>query len=132
GGVAVGGHSGGAGGWDRGIGAWLVLDDYGLAPDLAQALGDHAGEDVGGSARRERHHESDRPTGIGLGVILRGSRQYREQRRHERDRIELHGVPHNSNCPQSNLMPLSLITLSQRSASLRMKAANSSGVLVTG
>jgi hypothetical protein len=34
--------------------------------------------------------------------------------------------------PQSNLMPLSLITFSQRLASLRMKAENSSGVLVTG
>ena len=33
---------------------------------------------------------------------------------------------------QSNLMPLSLITFSQRLASLRMKAENSSGVLVTG
>src|SRR6516164_10252082 len=32
---------------------------------------------------------------------------------------------------QSNLMPVSLITFSQRLASLRMKAENSSGVLVT-
>ena len=33
---------------------------------------------------------------------------------------------------QSNLMPLSLITFSQRLASLRTKAENASGVLVTG
>src|SRR5262249_25889072 len=114
-------------GADDGVGARPVLDHHRLAPVLAHLLADQAREHVGGPAGGERHHDLDRAAGEGLRALPRGggSRQQREQSR--RDRASVHGV-----LPYSTLMPVSLITFSQRAASMRMKAANASGVLVTG
>ena len=48
-------------------GARLVLDHERLAEPLLEPLPEHAGEDVGAAAGRERNHDGDRPRRIILG-----------------------------------------------------------------
>ena len=65
-------------------GAALVLDDEGLAEPLGQPLPDQAAGDVGGAARRERHHDAHRPGRIVErhgGARQRGQRQWRRWRK---------------------------------------------------
>ena len=78
--------------------------------------------------RREWHDDLDRAGGKGVRSLLGG--------------WEPIASPDNNasaikrafmaSCFQSTLMAVSFITFPQRSASLRMKAENCSGVLVTG
>ena len=67
-GVAVGRQLGDARGGDCGVGARLIFDHHRLAPHLAQTLPDHASENVGRPAGRERHDDADCSVGIGLAV----------------------------------------------------------------
>ena len=57
-------------------GAGMVLDHHRLAEIGAQPLRDHPGNDVGRSARRERHDQGDRAGRVVLGVD-RGCEQRR-------------------------------------------------------
>src|SRR5262249_56192440 len=117
------------------IGGGWVLAYRGRARRGGYALGEHTGEDTGRPARGKRHDDADRTIGIGPAVgacglrpLLRGGRPHHQRRHHcKRDPTTVM-----ASFSQSNLMPVSLITFSQRRASLRMKAENSSGVLVTG
>src|SRR5438094_1909904 len=85
-GVAVGRRFGDAGGANRGIGAGLISDHHRLSPDLAQPLRDHAREDVGRSAGRERHDDFDWARGKHRGLLLRGRGSHYQRRRNcERD-----------------------------------------------
>jgi hypothetical protein len=62
---------------DDRVGAGPVLDDDRLAEIFAQPLPDHAGENVGRPAGRERHHDADRPLGIArrrIGGLRAGRR----------------------------------------------------------
>ena len=52
----------------RATGAGLVLDDHGLAEDLAGVVGQHAHGDIGGTACGEGNHELDRLGGKALGA----------------------------------------------------------------
>ena len=52
---------------DDAAGARPVLDHEGLAEPLLELLPEHAGEDVGAAAGRERNHDGDRPRRIILG-----------------------------------------------------------------
>ena len=69
--VAVRGGAGDLLGADHRVGAGPVLDHDRLPPILAHALGDHAREDVGRAAGRERHDDADRPAGKWLGGCRR-------------------------------------------------------------
>jgi hypothetical protein len=63
---------------DPAAGAALVLDDDVLAECVGEVRGERAGREVGGSARRKRHHDGDgacRPRGLRTGA-LRGERQF--------------------------------------------------------
>jgi hypothetical protein len=57
-------------GADRARGTALVVDDHGLTELMGQFVGEHAADDVGRSAGRERHDEADCTIGI-LGVRAR-------------------------------------------------------------
>src|SRR5690606_5738261 len=65
-GVAVGGGAHHFGGADHAAAASLVFDHHGLPQRLAQRVGDGAGDDVGGAAGCERHHQANRLAGVGL------------------------------------------------------------------
>ncbi|MNT28488.1 hypothetical protein D3C72_1641790 [compost metagenome] len=54
--------------------ARLVFDDDGLAPLLGQAFGHQARGDVGGTAGREGHHDSDRARGKVVRALCKGRR----------------------------------------------------------
>src|SRR5215468_9421536 len=147
-GVAVGRHFGDARGRDRGVGAGLVLDHYRLAPHLAHALAEHAGEDVGRPARGKRHDDAHRP--IGIAPAIRGSlgsrvgdREHADKAYEARTRADRAAASSQAEddaqdglqlcCAlQSYFIPVSFTTADQRCASLRMKAENSAGVLVAG
>ena len=63
-------------GADRARGAALVVDDHGLAELLGQLVGEHAADDVGRPAGRERHDEADGTIGIlGIGARNGGCRE---------------------------------------------------------
>ena len=81
-GVAVGFRLGDDLGADDGAAARLVLDDYRLAKQSGELLGDDAGRGVGRSARRIGHDEADGPlgkrlraTGLRNGGHSRGSQK---------------------------------------------------------
>ncbi len=59
-------RAGGAGGARR------ILDDDRPVPALCESLGNHARDNVGRAARRERHDDTDGALGIGRGRALRG------------------------------------------------------------
>ncbi|KAG1254968.1 hypothetical protein G6F68_010606 [Rhizopus microsporus] len=65
-GIAIGRSAGDGGSADAGVGARLVFNHDGLAQARAQLHGEEAADDIGGSARRERHHHGDRLVRIGL------------------------------------------------------------------
>ena len=44
-----------------------VIDDDGLTPDFSELLADRSRSDIERSARRERHHETNRLDGIRCG-----------------------------------------------------------------
>ena len=71
-GVAVGRGLCSGGGSDHGGGARPRLHDHLLAPVLQHLLAEHAGEDVGRAARRERHDDFDRPLRIFVGGLRDG------------------------------------------------------------
>ena len=77
----------GGGGADHGGGAGPRLDDDLLAPVLEHLLRDDARQDVGRSARRERHDDLDRPVGIFVGGL-------RERRPGSKAGGEQHGERH--------------------------------------
>src|SRR6516164_1729334 len=147
-GVAVGCHLGDARGRDRGIGAGLVFDHHRLVPHLAQALAGDAHEDIGRSARRERHDDADGSIGIALAVggplgSRVGDREHADEACEAAPRAdraaastqaedEAHDVLRLRRALQSYFIPVSFTTTDQRCASLRMKAENSAGVLVAG
>ena len=62
----------GGGGADHGGGAGPRLDDDLLAPVIEHLLCDDPSQDVGRSARRERHDDLDRPVRIFVGRLGRG------------------------------------------------------------
>ena len=65
--VAVGRGPGGLVGTDRAPATGLVLHDQGLAQRQGDLLGQDAGHDVRGAARRKRHHQAHGLGGVGLG-----------------------------------------------------------------
>jgi len=68
-GVAVGCAARGLARADIAAGAGPVLHQDLLPKRLAHALADQARHDVVAAARRERHHQRDRPRGISVGAL---------------------------------------------------------------
>ena len=66
--VAVGRRARDRGGADVARCARAVLDQHRLSQGALQMLGDDARQDVGRSARRERHDQRDRSLRIGSGA----------------------------------------------------------------
>ena len=83
-GVAVGRAARGLARADVAAGARPVLDHDVLSERLAHALADEARHDVVAAARRERHHQRDRPRGINVGAL----RVHGEHRRYQRQQGE--------------------------------------------
>ena len=75
--------------------ARLVVDDDRLAEQLAELVGDHAADEVGGAAGRERHHHAHRLVRIGLRQ--RGGTAHRRQDAARRNR------GHAQECHESSL-----------------------------
>jgi hypothetical protein len=76
------------------VGARPVLDHDRLAEARAQRLTQRAGNEVGRTARRERHQQADRPRGIGLR--RRGAREHREECRKREANQARHDDPHDA------------------------------------
>ena len=72
-------------GADVAAGAALVLDDDTLAPHLGEPLPEHAGDDVGRSARGERHDDLDRLVRIALRDGGRRRHDCGQQAEHQND-----------------------------------------------
>src|SRR5262249_3592287 len=111
------------------VAAGAVLDHHRLAPVLAHPLSDQACDDIGRPARRKRHDDADRPIGIIFCVRVERRLRPRVPDHHrEGDRADDDASRHRHG--QSSFMPTAWMTLARVSACERMKAANSSGVLL--
>ncbi len=75
---------------DVAVGAGMVLDHDRLVEKLGEFLSDHARDDVGGAAGRDRHDELDRARGILRE--RRSGRQRKEARRKEARQFRRHGA----------------------------------------
>jgi hypothetical protein len=60
---------------DRAVGAWPVVDDDALSEQAPQWLGEQPRHEISGAARRESHHQPDRPVGIILRLCAIRCRQ---------------------------------------------------------
>jgi len=65
----------------------LVVDHDRLAQLRLQLRRERTRERVGPAARRERHHEADRPGGPRLGLRLAGRPGFQEERRGDERRV---------------------------------------------
>jgi hypothetical protein len=88
--VAIGSRLGGFGRADGAARAALVFDHQGLAELLAHALGDQAGDDVGGAAGSERHDHAYGMAGILVGSLGGRGKGPRAQRDRCRQRADFH------------------------------------------
>ncbi len=78
--VSVGLGEGDRFGADAAAGARAVLHHERLAHDLGEAIGEHAGDDVGAAAGRRRHDDPHQAARIAVAGVLRGRAPARRQR----------------------------------------------------
>src|SRR5215472_1223728 len=88
-----------------------ILDHEGLAEPLLQLLGEHAGDDVGASARREGHDDRDGARRIVLCPRQRRSEESRScgpDQTQESTTAEFHGVSHSKHRDDAQAWALKL------------------------
>ncbi len=95
--VAVGIGFGHVAAAQRAVGAGLVVDIDALAEEGGHLVGDQAADEIGGAARRKRHHDADRTAGKILrpGELRPGKLRHEQRRERHRGDQQVPNFAHN-------------------------------------